>query len=374
MASLSKLLDSSTRFDLSTSVWIRNVTLESGVRGLSGLIVWFWSSRRIDIPSPFAEVVSLSSAEDKEQLMPSSASVTTTSRLTTASPTSTLIERGYETTFDFVKGVYVDNGGRHSRRVVRAGSVPRDVKRPKGWWEGIHYRFVITYKHSPVHSTTALVQTGIRDSHYTITFIDSCGTHTYYGAYTHGRLEKRARIMKDIVPKDHRVHTHCFTDTAASGRSFLERPLLQARPSATQQTSSLPNNAGHRLQVDPAGDQRVVHGSGRRVWRVRAQTVGASVFAGCSKGRCQDGVWGVISWKFCFPLRKDLFTRPVHEIPALKRDSYTSPLPVLLLSEPAECFRKNTARCKPPVDRTDQVIISIATDRRRNPISPRLVG
>ncbi|KAK0443021.1 uncharacterized protein EV420DRAFT_1485131 [Desarmillaria tabescens] len=256
MASLSKLLDSSTRFDLSTSVWIRNVTLESGVRGLSGLIVWFWSSRRIDIPSPFAEVVSLSSAEDKEQLMPSSASVTTTSRLTTASPTSTLIERGYETTFDFVKGVYVDNGGRHSRRVVRAGSVPRDVKRPKGWWEGIHYRFVITYKHSPVHSTTALVQTGIRDSHYTITFI-------LWNAYLLWCLHAREAGEKSENHEGHRaqgssspyslLHRHRRIRPQFPGVLHIDvtgvlcyrpGPLLRSKP--------------HRCRTMPATDKRIL--------------------------------------------------------------------------------------------------------------------
>ncbi|SJL04279.1 uncharacterized protein ARMOST_07640 [Armillaria ostoyae] len=58
--------------------------------------------------------------------------------------------------------------------------------------------------------------------------------------HTREAEEDTERILKEIVPKDHRVHIHCFTDAAAFGLRLLDYfPTLHIGVTANLNTAEL---------------------------------------------------------------------------------------------------------------------------------------
>ncbi|KAK0199546.1 hypothetical protein DFS33DRAFT_1388510 [Desarmillaria ectypa] len=162
-------------------------------------------------------------------------------------------EGQYETVFDFVKGVYAGKG---VGTIVDVWCEPEVFMRgtwkalADGKWEGIEYRFVIGVHPHEAKSYTPAVESEILtalshpscvglgeiglDYHYTLSppdvqqrvFAQQLRIAVDRGipitVHTREAEEDTERIMKEIVPKDHRVHIHCFTDTPAFGLRLLE--------------------------------------------------------------------------------------------------------------------------------------------------------
>ncbi|PBK59227.1 Metallo-dependent hydrolase [Armillaria solidipes] len=150
-------------------------------------------------------------------------------------------EGQYGTVFEFVKGMYAGKG---VETIVDVWCEPE---------EGVQYRFVIDPPGVHPHEAklyTPAVESGILtalshpscvglgeiglDYHYTLSppdvqqrvFTQQLRIAVDRGipitVHTREAEEDTERILKEIVPKDHRVHIHCFTDTAAFGLRLLE--------------------------------------------------------------------------------------------------------------------------------------------------------
>ncbi|SJL11823.1 uncharacterized protein ARMOST_15234 [Armillaria ostoyae] len=161
-------------------------------------------------------------------------------------------EGKYETAFDFVEGVYAGKG---VETIVDVWCEPEVFMRgtwkelADGKWQGIQYRFVIGVHPHEAKSYTPAVESEISlhcrilpasvwvRSDWIITthsppdvqqwvFTQQLRIAVDRGipitVHTREAEEDTERIMKEIVPKDHRVHIHCFTDTAAFGLRLLE--------------------------------------------------------------------------------------------------------------------------------------------------------
>ncbi|KAG7440080.1 uncharacterized protein BT62DRAFT_1081164 [Guyanagaster necrorhizus] len=81
---------------------------------------------------------------------------------------------------------------------------------------------------------------------------------------------RQLRIPVDRVPKDRRVHIHCFTDIAAFGLRLLDHfPNLHIGVTDVVCYASNLNapqaGGSHRQQANPAGDRRAVYGLSERV-------------------------------------------------------------------------------------------------------------
>ncbi|KAK0438372.1 hypothetical protein EV421DRAFT_2010654 [Armillaria borealis] len=147
----------------------------------------------------------------------------------------------YDTAFDFVEGVYSGKGP----EVFMRGTWKELAN---GKWEGVQYRFVTgaheAKSYTPVveseiltalshPSCVGLGEIGL-DYHYTLSppdvqqrvFAQQLRIAVDRGipitVHTREAEEDTEKIMKEIVPKDHRVHIHCFTDTASFGLRLLE--------------------------------------------------------------------------------------------------------------------------------------------------------
>ncbi|KAK0239609.1 hypothetical protein EDD85DRAFT_920113 [Armillaria nabsnona] len=124
-------------------------------------------------------------------------------------------EGQYEIAFDFVEGVYTGKG---VETKVDVWCEPEGTWKElaDGKWEGIQYLFVIGAHEAKSYTPTVKSEILTALSH------PSCvGLEVQQRVFAQqlriavDRAEEDTeRIMKEIVPKDHWVHIHSFTDTA----------------------------------------------------------------------------------------------------------------------------------------------------------------
>ncbi|KAK0462579.1 Metallo-dependent hydrolase [Desarmillaria tabescens] len=199
-------------------------------------------------------------------------------------------EGQYETAFDFVKGVYAGKG---VETIVDVWCEPEVFMRgtwkelADGKWEGIQYRFVIGVHPHEAKSYTPAVESEILtalehsacvglgeiglDYHYTLSppdvqqrvFAQQLRIAVDRGipitVHTREAEEDTERIMKEIVPKDHRVHIHCFTDTAAFGLRLLEYfPNLHIGVTGVVCYASNLNTSDLLKQMAASGNKRIL--------------------------------------------------------------------------------------------------------------------
>ncbi|PBK82694.1 Metallo-dependent hydrolase [Armillaria gallica] len=139
----------------------------------------------------------------------------------------------YETAFDFSEGVYARKG---VETIIDVWCEPEVFmtgtwkELADGKWEGVQYRFVIGVHPHEAKSYTPAVESEILTalSHPSCVGLAEIGLDYHY-TFSLPDVQQRVfaqqlRIAVDrgIPITDHRLHIHCFTDTAAFGLRLLE--------------------------------------------------------------------------------------------------------------------------------------------------------
>ncbi|KAK0217814.1 Metallo-dependent hydrolase [Armillaria fumosa] len=140
----------------------------------------------------------------------------------------------YLSIFELVRGIYK---GRGVETIIDVWHNPAEFmpKPGKGWrrladapeekWGGVNYRFVIgVHPHEAKYYTPAVeaeITTAL--SHPLCVGLGEIGLDYHYTRSPQDvqktvfaqqlKPKKTERIMKEIIPKDHPVHVHCFTDS-----------------------------------------------------------------------------------------------------------------------------------------------------------------